>query len=595
MRKTLHTIAFTLAAILFLTTLSFLGKAHIGFKGSDKFLAEIKNIFPELSLDNAEVRFLPQPHLYFNKLAYESQTMIHEVKFIPGLLQGYTIEAAKLTFNKQSSKETLNYTDSFRNLRTGLIEIDNIVKTNSGIIQSIYIKEIILSEKSRISDFHFKQSLNTATIDFSYNDQNIADLKANMNMVNSDASSFELSIYTDLLHNFNMGKSQLDLQVKALFPYDSVFTCVSFKVEKFEGRPMEGLEVSLPKDKNPYLSSCFELQEYSINPGKSAIQINQDIYNLKVSVDNRDGNIRYKPKRELLLDLEPTENFVASSIDNVFLREFSENLALNLEITSLEFGLNNFSLDMKAAAISEVNSLKFKDNRVILKSKVRANPSVRLSDFSIYFAGSSLTTDKVALITEEKKVSLYSDLSISLNPSLVIKDSSGYLNGKLTLSCKDLQLYQCNNRLSLYSDNIVMKSSDVTEFYNSISPTLSAIWSQESEQRYTKFSEVSLGMEMKNTRLKIVENNIYSDQGSFQLSGYYDIANYSGLMQLRVLPFSDGNWYSKLPIIKGVIQTALKATMELGVVFKIEDNEVEIKDVSIGSALNEINEALINR
>ena len=139
-----------------------------------------------------------------------------------------------------------------------------------------------------------------------------------------------------------------------------------------------------------------------------------------------------------------------------------------------------------------------------------------------------------------------------------------------------------------------MKSADVTEFYNSISPTLSAIWSQESGQTYTKFSEVSwYGNE--NSRLKIVENNIYSDQGSFQLSGYYDIADYSGLMQLRVLPFSDGNWYSKLPIIKGVIQTALKATMELGVVFKIEDNEVEIKDVSIGSALNEINEALINR
>jgi hypothetical protein len=140
-----------------------------------------------------------------------------------------------------------------------------------------------------------------------------------------------------------------------------------------------------------------------------------------------------------------------------------------------------------------------------------------------------------------------------------------------------------------------MRSADVTEFYNSISPTLSAIWSQESGQTYTKFSEVSLGVEMKNSRLKIVENNIFSDQGSFQLSGYYDLADLSGLMQLRILPFSDGNWYSKIPVIKGVIQTALKATMELGVVFKIEDNDLEIKDVSIGSALNEINEALINR
>lgn len=595
MRKTLHIIAFTFATILFLTTLSFLGKAHIGFKGSDKFLAEIKNIFPELSLDNAELRFLPQPHLYFNKLAYENQIMIHEVKFIPGLLQGYTIEAAKLTSKKHSSKQTLNYTDSFRNLRNGLIEIDNIVKTNSGIIQSIYIKEIILSKNSIISSFHFKQSLNTATIDFSYNDQDIANLKAKMSMVKSDSSSFELSIYTDLLNNFNMGKSQLDLQVKSLFPYDSVFTCVSFAVEKLEAQPLNGLEVSLPKDKNPYLSSCFELQEYNINPGKSAIQINQDIYDLNVSVDNRIGNIRYKPKQELILDLEPTENFVTPRIDNAFLRELAQNLALNLEITSLEIGLNNFMLNMKAAAISEVDSLKFEDNRVILKSKVTANPSFRLSDFSVYFAGSSLTTEKIALIKSEESTSLYSDLSISLNPSVIINDSSGYLNGRLTLNCKNLQKYQCNNQLNLYSNNIVMRSADVTEFYNSISPTLSAIWSQESGQTYTKFSEVSLGVEMKNSRLKIVENNIFSDQGSFQLSGYYDLADLSGLMQLRILPFSDGNWYSKIPVIKGVIQTALKATMELGVVFKIEDNDLEIKDVSIGSALNEINEALINR
>ena len=73
MRKTLHTIAFTFSAIFFLTTLSFLENVHVGFKGSDKFLAEIKNIFPELSLDNAEMRFLPEPHLYFNKLAYEKK------------------------------------------------------------------------------------------------------------------------------------------------------------------------------------------------------------------------------------------------------------------------------------------------------------------------------------------------------------------------------------------------------------------------------------------------------------------------------------------------------------------------------------------
>jgi hypothetical protein len=595
MRKTLHTIAFTFSAIFFLTTLSFLENVHVGFKGSDQFLAEIKNIFPELSLDNAEMRFLPEPHLYFNKLAYEKKYMVHEVKFIPGFLQGYKIEAVKLTSSQQEENDILNYPDSFRALRALLIQIDNIVKSNSGIIRSIHIKNILLAAEGKVSNFLYKQTLDQATIDFKYNDKNISVLTGSISIIKAEASSVELSLHTDLLKENKLGKSNLDFQLKSLYPYDSVFTCVSFSAEKIEANAISGLNFQLPSYKNPYLSTCFELQEYEIKPGDSALKIGQNLYELDVTVDNKIGSIKYKPRSELTLDLEPKDNYISADFENELLNEFSDNLAMNVEIQGLQIGLKKSSIDIKIAAISLIESLKFKDNRVILKSKVKANPAMQISDFSFYFAGSSLTTEKLSLKAKNGEASLFSNMNVSINPSRILSGSSGYLNGKLAINCKSIQRYACNNSLRLFSNNIVLKSADITKFYNSISPALSSIWGQDSDKTYTKFSQVFLGVSMEGSKLRIDESNVFSERGSFKLTGNYDISGSSGIMQLRVLPFSDGNWYSEVPVIKGIVETALKATMELGVVLRIKNDELEIKDVSIGSALNEINEALINR